>query len=67
MNSVVFNIFGVRNQYSSQELLMYISYEKAGFIYTIFGILDITKQFVKKVCPKYFTNEEQQEFFEDTV
>jgi inositol 1,4,5-triphosphate receptor type 3 len=42
-NSIVFNIFGVRNQYSSSELVMSISYEKAGFIYTIFGILDVTQ------------------------
>lgn len=47
---------------------MQISYEKAGFIYTIFGILDTTKLFVKKVCPKYFDrNNDFQEYFEDTV
>lgn len=45
---------------------MQITYEKASFIYIIFGVLEITKLFVKKVCPKYF-HIDDVEYFEDTV
>ncbi|CAD8112241.1 unnamed protein product [Paramecium sonneborni] len=66
VNSIVFNIFGLRNQYTSQEYIMSISVEKASFIYIIYGVLEVTKVFVKKVFPKYFDSDEQ-EYFEDVV
>nr|CAR82067.1 TPA: calcium release channel IV1b [Paramecium tetraurelia] len=66
VNSVVFNIFGIRNQYTNQEFIMSILHEKASFIYVIYGVLEVTKNFVKKVCPKYFFKDEQ-EYFEEFV
>ncbi|CAD8120276.1 unnamed protein product [Paramecium sonneborni] len=66
VNSIVFNIFGLRNQYTNQEYIMSISLEKASFIYMIFGVLEVNKVFIKKVFPKYFDSNEQ-EYFEDVV
>ncbi|CAD8205015.1 unnamed protein product [Paramecium pentaurelia] len=62
VNSVVFNIFGIRNYYTNQEFIMSISLEKASFNYLIFGVLEVTMNFVKKVFPKYFDSNEQEHF-----
>lgn len=45
---------------------MSVHYEKAAMIYVTYGVIEVTKQFVKKVCPKYFHLDEA-EHFDDSV
>ncbi|CAD8123813.1 unnamed protein product [Paramecium sonneborni] len=66
MNSTIINIFGIRNQYSNQEFIMSVQYKKSSFIYIIFGVLNVIKQFIKKLYPKYFQLE-KQEYFDDKI
>ena len=54
INNSTFNIFGVRTAYSTNELVMSTDYEKSAYMYCISGVIEITKEFLKKVVPKYF-------------
>lgn len=63
---MVFNILSARGFFCSSELLYKIDYEKAAYIYVVFGLVDLLGDFIRKVFPEILSgNQQEYEVFDN--